>query len=385
MSAYEDLLGHHLLSARNLIASTPDNSYPNSTDGESVPTHGHVKPERDYSGIRDLGAFLSFQAAADYCLTCSDDSSEGDYDPTREYFIAEIGHPDDDDAAADAAHILTAAVGATAAPGSSTPANIALQQAQLAQFKELESKLEEEPRQTQKLRIALEQERTGCGTGAREAGRVARERIMADDREGSPLALTRASQKITAAALLLRAMPEGGNLRKEAQALLEDAAVQQAKSSASRMHSVAWARAGGVAQQDRKASVHTPPAGEAKALTEHDRVKLTPAKDRLWDTRGNAHDGDARNILNRKKDGAVHGYHPRCGGRYDSREDRSPSPEPPGTRVFSREIRAAPFPPRFRQSTTLTKYAGETDPGLWLNDYRLVCQLGGATNDAVII
>jgi hypothetical protein len=24
------------------------------------------------------------------------------------------------------------------------------------------------------------------------------------------------------------------------------------------------------------------------------------------------------------------GYHPRCGGRYDSGEDRSPSPEPPG-------------------------------------------------------
>jgi hypothetical protein len=28
MSAYEDLLGHHLSSIRNLIASTPDYSYP---------------------------------------------------------------------------------------------------------------------------------------------------------------------------------------------------------------------------------------------------------------------------------------------------------------------------------------------------------------------
>ena len=28
MSAYEDLLGHHLISIRNLIASTPDDSYP---------------------------------------------------------------------------------------------------------------------------------------------------------------------------------------------------------------------------------------------------------------------------------------------------------------------------------------------------------------------
>ena len=30
MSAYEDLPGHHLLLARNLIASTPDISYPDS-------------------------------------------------------------------------------------------------------------------------------------------------------------------------------------------------------------------------------------------------------------------------------------------------------------------------------------------------------------------
>jgi hypothetical protein len=42
------------------------------------------------------------------------------------------------------------------------------------------------------------------------------------------------------------------------------------------------------------------------------------------------------------------GYHPRRGGRYDSREDRSPTPEPLGTRVFSREIRTASFPRRFR-------------------------------------
>ena len=109
--------------------------------------------------------------------------------------------------------------------------------------------------------------------------------------------------------------PEGRNLRKEAQALLEDAAVQQAESSASRMRPVTSARAGGAAQQDREASVHTPPAaGGVKAPTVHDCVKLTHARDRLQDTRGNAHDGDACNILNqKKKDGASHGYHPRHG------------------------------------------------------------------------
>jgi hypothetical protein len=53
--------------------------------------------------------------------------------------------------------------------------------------------------------------------------------------------------------------------------------------------------------------------------------------------------------------------------------------------VFSREIRAATFPQRFRQPTTIVKYNGETDPRVWLNDYRLACQLGGATSDEVII
>jgi hypothetical protein len=53
--------------------------------------------------------------------------------------------------------------------------------------------------------------------------------------------------------------------------------------------------------------------------------------------------------------------------------------------VFSREIRAAAFPQRFRQPTTIIKYNGETDPRVWLNDYRLACQLGGATSDEVII
>jgi hypothetical protein len=45
----------------------------------------------------------------------------------------------------------------------------------------------------------------------------------------------------------------------------------------------------------------------------------------------------------------------RWGGRYDSREDRSPTPEPPGTHVFSQEIRTASFPQCFRQPTSIDK------------------------------
>jgi hypothetical protein len=98
--------------------------------------------------------------------------------------------------------------------------------------------------------------------------------------------------------------------------------------------------------------------------------------ERILDTHGQAQDGVARNVINARRAGntetrAVVGYHPWRSGRYDSREDCSPTPEPPGTRVFSREIRTASLPQRFRQPTSIDKYTGETDPLVWLNDYRL--------------
>ena len=76
------------------------------------------------------------------------------------------------------------------------------------------------------------------------AARVARERIQADDNVDKPPELKTAGKKLVAAAYLLQAMPEpstpsGRNLRREAQALIEQAAVQQAESSASRMCSKA--------------------------------------------------------------------------------------------------------------------------------------------------
>jgi hypothetical protein len=115
-----------------------------------------------------------------------------------------------------------------------------------------------------------------------------------------------------------------------------------------------------------------------------------PIRERILDTREQAQDGDARNVINAWRTGntetrAATGYHPRWGGRYDSCEDYSPTPEPPGTHVFSREIRTVSFPQRFRQPTSIDKYTRETDPRVWLNDYRLACQLGGATTDEVII
>ena len=73
--------------------------------------------------------------------------------------------------------------------------------------------------------------------------RVARERILADDNIDKPPELKTAGEKLVAAAYLLQAMPEpsttsGRNLHREAQVLIQQAAVQQAESSASRMRSI---------------------------------------------------------------------------------------------------------------------------------------------------
>ena len=62
----------------------------------------------------------------------------------------------------------------------------AARQAQLAQLKELQAKLDEQRRQTQELRTTLEQQRTVRGARAQAAGRAARERILANDNVDKP-------------------------------------------------------------------------------------------------------------------------------------------------------------------------------------------------------
>jgi hypothetical protein len=178
--------------------------------------------------------------------------------------------------------------------------------------------------------------------------------------------------------------PEARNLHREAQALIEQVAVQQAESSASRIRQQGSARDDGGAQGPEP-SVHAGGAAERPA-----NPGRTPVRERILDTLGQTQDGDARNVINAGRTGngetrATAGYHPRRGGRYDSRDYRSPTSEPLGTRVFNREIRTASFPQRFHQPTSIDKYNGETYPRVWLNDYRLACQLGGATTDEVII
>jgi hypothetical protein len=340
--------------------------------------------------------FRRFLDATDYWFGYSDDSSAGSYDPARECCVVITSNQEN---AADAAEAgdgevpIGSGTGPRMAAGPSAPPPSPPRgtdvNAQLAQAHELEANLAEEYRAVRLLRASIAGEASAHGERARELGRQARDRINTDFNVDDPSTPPRASQKLIASATLLRAMPahstpEARNLHREAQALIEQAAVQQAESSASRIRQQGSARDDEGAQGP-KPSVHTSGVAERPANPGH-----TPAREWLLDTRGQAQDGDARNVINARRTGnaetrATAGYHPRRGGCYDSREDRSPTTEPPRTRVFSREIRTASFPQGFHQPTSIVKYNGETDPRVWLNNYRLACQLGGATTDEVII
>jgi hypothetical protein len=83
----------------------------------------------------------------------------------------------------------------------------------------------------------------------------------------------------------------------------------------------------------RSVSTHGRRGGAAERPANPGR---TPVRERILGTRGQAQDGDARNVINARRTGntktrAAAGYHPRRGGRYDSRETarRRRSPREP--------------------------------------------------------
>jgi hypothetical protein len=87
--------------------------------------------------------------------------------------------------------------------------------------RELEAKLVEEYRAVRMLRASIAGEASARGERAHELGRQAHERINADFNVDDPNTPPRASQKLIAAAMLLRAIPapstpEARNLHREA-------------------------------------------------------------------------------------------------------------------------------------------------------------------------
>jgi hypothetical protein len=135
-------------------------------------------------------------------------------------------------------------------------------------------------------------EASAHGEHARELGKQARDRINADFNVDSPDAPPRASQKLIAAATLLRAMPapstpEAWNLHRKVQVLIEQAAVQQAESSASRIRQQGDAQGDGAAQGANPRSMPVKLRGDlptrdvrrprSGSLTRAGRWTVTPA------------------------------------------------------------------------------------------------------------
>jgi hypothetical protein len=309
----------------------------------AVSTYGPLGSEEDdepdsgwdFSGLDNPSAMRDFMTACDYCLSyCSDSShSLGDEDcgPSRECFHVDLGGIDEGN------HLGMPEDGDPPRPAPRVdilqelvvvPVPAGGQDAQLEQIHEMQARLDEEAGQLVQLRQNIGQEWAGrAPTGeARHLAQDDLHRITDDARARLPPASSGVGQNLAAAAILLRTMlepstTEGRRIQEELKNLLEDVAVRQAESSASRRQGYPPEHRAATSRFMREASVHT------------GRTQNTApaAPGRL----GNEHRRNRRTHLDEK---VRRGYHPRRGGHYDSGEDRSPSPEPPGPRAFSRAI-----------------------------------------------
>jgi hypothetical protein len=355
VKAYPNLPGYHMRSTCDRLMAVSTYGPPGSEEDDE-PESGW-----DFSGLGNPSAMRDFMTACDYCLSdCSDDGhSLGDEDcgPSCECFHVDLGGlddgnhlgmPEDGDPPRPAPRVdilRELAVVLVTAGG---------QDAQLKQIREMQARLDEEAGQLVQLRQNIGQEWAGRAPAgeARHLPQDVQHHIADDARARSPPASCGVGQNLAVAAILLRAMPEpsttkGRRIQGELKNLLEDAMVRRAESSASRRQGYPPEHHAATSRFMLEASVHT---GRTR-----DTTPAAPGR------HGNEHRcHDRRAHLDEK---VRRGYHPRRGGCYDSGEDQSPSLEPPGPQAFSRAIRRAPFPTRFRTSTTITKYSGGNKAG----------------------
>jgi hypothetical protein len=158
--------------------------------------------------------FRRFLDATDYWFGCSDDSSTGSYDPARECYVVVANDQANGTGAVGAGDgeiTPSPGIATRLAAGPSAPAG-ADADVQLAQARELEAKLAEEYRTVWLLHASMAGEAFARGERARELGKQVRDRINNVDNPDAP---PRASQKLIAAATLLRAMPAPSTPRRE--------------------------------------------------------------------------------------------------------------------------------------------------------------------------
>jgi hypothetical protein len=339
IKAYPNLLGYHMWSTWDRLTAISTYGPPGSEEDDE-PDSGW-----DFSGLGNPSAMRDFMTACDYCLSdCSDDGHSLDDEgcvPSRERFHVDLGGnnkgnhlgmSEDDDPPGPAPRVdilWELAVVPVPAGGQDT---------QLEQIREMQAKLDEEAGQLVQLWQNIEQEWAGRALAgeARHQAQDVQRHITDDATVRLPPASSGVGQNLAAAAILLRAMPEpstteGRRIQGELMNLLEDAVVRRAESFASRRQGYPPEHRAMTSRFMREASAHTGRTWDA-----------TPAAPGRLGNEHRRH--NRRACLNEK---VRRGYHPRRGGRYDSGEDRSPSPELPGLQAFRRAIRRAPFPTRF--------------------------------------
>jgi hypothetical protein len=330
IKAYPNLPGYHMRSTWDRLTAVLTYG-PSGSKEDDDPDYGW-----DFSRLGNPSAMRDFMTACDYCLSdCSDSShSLGDEDcgPSRECFhvdlggldeVNHLGMPEDGDPPRPAPRvdILRELVVVPVPAGG--------QDTQLEQIREMQARLDEEAGQLVQLQQNIGQEWAGRAPAgeARHPTQDVQHRIADNARARLPPASSGVGQNLAAAAILLQVMSEpstteGRRIQGELKNLLEDAAVRRAECSASRRQGYPPEHRAATSRFMREASVHTgrtrntAPAAPGHLGNEH-------------------HRRDRRAHLDEK---VRRGYHPKRGGRYDSGEDRSPSPEPPGPQAFSRAI-----------------------------------------------
>jgi hypothetical protein len=273
----------------------------------------------DFSGLGNPSAMRDFMTACDYCLSdCSDGScslGDEDYGPSRECFHVDLGGPGEDN------HLGIPENGEPPRPVprvdilrelAVVPVPAGGQDAQLEKIREMQARLDEGAGTFEPFRRDIGQEWAGQPPAgeALHLPQGIQHRIADDVRARPPPTSSGVGQNLAAAAILLRAMPEpstteGRRIQGELKNLLEDAAVRRAESSASRRQGYPLEHHAATSRFMREASVHT---GRT-------RNKAPAAPGRL----GNEH--HHRNRRAHLDEKVRRGYHPRRGGRYDSRED----------------------------------------------------------------
>jgi hypothetical protein len=312
--------GRHILVARDASTSAGDESSQGSTD-ELPPATSHGYAEWDFSSVPDPVMFRRFLDATDYWFGYSDDSSARSYDPARECCVVIANDPAN---AADAAGAGDGEVppalgtGPRTAAGPSTPLPSPSRgtdiNAQLAQARELEAKLAEEYRTVRLLRASIAGEASASGERARELGRQARDCINADfnvnDPDAPPASEPEAHCRKDTAAGHARPLNARGTEPAPRGAGTHRASGRPTGRKLGVPHPPTGKRAGRWGAQGPEPSVH------AGGVAEHPaNPGCTPSKERLLDTRGQAQDGDACNVINAWRAGNAEtrvaaGYHP---------------------------------------------------------------------------